>query len=279
MLKQEISTKDALFLRKSVRKYQTDSAPFIPKELEARLCKKGRAFKPAVSDAECCFSIKSYEEMGKVVPLVTLNAKAPYYLIVNTETEKPHAYVDAGRLAQLLVIELATYGFGTCYQGIARVKPGKQDEFKLPYAIAVAFGWAQDSPYRTDVGKLSRVPLKELVTAGLEELEECSTTQCTCMKELLQVAQISPSALNKQPWRFTLDDGAIHVWRVKPAVLFGAMTGMDYLQQIDTGICLMQMELLAQENGILYSCSRRSVEPHGGPDGYLYEATFNVLGF
>lgn len=277
MLERVITRKDALLKRKSVRSYRSEDEKIIPREIEARFYDAVSGFVPVLSGARPTFEIKTHEEMERLFPSVTLNAKAPYYLVVCTDTAKEHAYVDAGRFAHALNIELTSYGFGTCYQGMARVKKAARDRFEQPFAIALAFGWAKDDPYRKDAADATRKGLDELVVASTQEPPASPTPASMQLNALLESARLAPSALNKQPWRFVVDGQAIHVWRTKQVALLASLTGMDHLQQIDVGICLMQMELFAQENGVPFRCSRQKTDPAPQPKGCLYEATVELF--
>jgi nitroreductase len=67
------------------------------------------------------------------------------------------------------------------------------------------------------------------------------------LAEPLEMVRLAPSAVNKQPWRVVVKDGAAHFYEYKTKGYDS--NGWD-LQKIDVGIALCHFELSAKELGI-----------------------------
>ena len=64
---------------------------------------------------------------------------------------------------------------------------------------------------------------------------------------LIEAVRWAPSAVNKQPWRVVLADGAFHLYEKKDKGYIGEKIGD--LQKIDVGIALCHFVLGAEELG------------------------------
>ena len=67
------------------------------------------------------------------------------------------------------------------------------------------------------------------------------------LKEPLEAVRLSPSAVNKQPWRIVIDGNRVHFYEKQSK---GYDSGDWDIQKIDMGIALCHFDLAAKERGI-----------------------------
>ncbi|MCI8513523.1 MAG: hypothetical protein HFI93_02665 [Lachnospiraceae bacterium] len=157
--------------------------------------------------------------------------KAPYYLVLHSE-DKPGAAKNAGYMMEQMVIFLTMKGIGTCYQGAAKapeLSPGKKPQ------IVIAFGCGDEDRFREEK-KAGRKPASELCT-WKEEGDKIA-------RAVLQALIASPSAMNRQPWRFVYRKGCFHMF-VKKSGRIERLTGG--LKEVDCGIAMANGVLAAEE--------------------------------
>lgn len=74
-----------------------------------------------------------------------------------------------------------------------------------------------------------------------------SKEEAVLFSEALDLMRLSPSAVNKQPWRVVLKDGVIHFYKYLNSQL-SERASID-VQKIDVGIALATFDLAMMENG------------------------------
>jgi nitroreductase len=157
--------------------------------------------------------------------------KAPYYLVLHSE-EKPGSARNAGYMMEQMVIFLTMKGIGTCYQGAAKVPELSSG---LKPAVVIALGYPDEPLYREE-RLAKRKPMSELCTWK----EEGDTTARAVVKALI----LSPSAMNRQPWRFVYNRGKLHMFVKKPGRMELFAGG---LKEVDCGIAMANAVLAAEE--------------------------------
>lgn len=88
----------------------------------------------------------------------------------------------------------------------------------------------------------------------------------------LEMVRLAPSAVNRQPWRVVISDGAVHFY-MKRAKGFG---GAFDMQKIDLGIALCHFALAAEESGIGIEFALQEPEIAAG-DGIEYIASYKLV--
>lgn len=88
----------------------------------------------------------------------------------------------------------------------------------------------------------------------------------------LEMVRLAPSAVNRQPWRIVIKDGAAHFY-LKRSKGFGG--GTIDMQKIDMGIALCHFDLSAQEAGMAteFMTDRPDIE---NADGLAYIASYKI---
>lgn len=199
--------KDAIFKRKSIRKY--DMTPLDADTMSSITAFLGQ-IKPLFENAKVRYEITSGK--GGAV-------KAPHYLAIYCE-QKDDAFLNAGFMFQQFSLFLTGQAIGSCWVGMGKPESAKTDP---EYLIMIAFGKAVDSPYR-DQAEFKRKTMEEISNVADKRLE---------------VARLAPSAVNTQPWRLVLEGDCLHVYRVRPGAIKGLF--LHRFGFIDIGIMLCHL--------------------------------------
>lgn len=218
---------EAIFRRKSVRKYKED-------EIAGRILEKIERFgEDAVG---ICPDIrvkwKIYRESDHNVKGM-FQVKAPYYVALYSEVCEDYRK-NAGCLMEQLSLYLHTLGIGSCYQGGAKLKHEEEQELKL--VMIMAFGYPAE-PLEREKEDFRRIELKKLV--------KVHGNLSTLQRKLLEPARLAPSAMNQQPWRFVVTDNRVHLFVKKPGKI-GYQKQLD-MNLFNAGIAISHMLVTAEE--------------------------------
>ena len=172
--------------------------------------------------------------------------KAPYYLAITSQKE--HGFGEnVGYLGEQIIAFLNSIGMGTCWLGTLREN---ESSFQLPFIIAIAFGYPDETLYRDNLNKIQRLPVEKICI---------QPPQNDFMKEVVQVVRIAPSGINRQPWRLEPDSSMLHLYCEHPSFLTpvngnkikGLMPGaiLKKMQGIDCGIALAHILIYSIHHG------------------------------
>ncbi len=169
--------------------------------------------------------------------------KAPYYIAFIGDMTETNVQASAGYIGEGVILEATALGLNTCWVGgfYKREAVLKQidltDDEKL---IAITpFGYSEeekdrvsksDKPYR-------RKSFDKLISRG-------KIGDNKWVKSALEAAKIAPSAANRQPWRFEINDDSITVSANSKRKGIGVSRGLD------CGIAMLHLELGALVNGV-----------------------------
>lgn len=220
---------EAIYIRKSVRRYSKKAIPSVLLEHIENCAGKINCLK----EDECC-SVRIYnakEAQRKIKGAFRVHA--PYYLAVFTKKTQA-ALLDAGYLAERLVLYMTTKGLGTCYQGGSRLQVSEIPK-GMQLAVIIAFGYAEGDLVR-DAKKAKRYPLNKICRFRENAGEEIRT--------MLKAARLAPSAVNRQPWRFSVWSDRIEVYMRKDGFVQKISSSS---QMVDMGIVLCHLLEAADE--------------------------------
>jgi len=154
------------------------------------------------------------------------------------------AHYHCGYTGEGVVLEAAARGLDTCWVGGAFSRPcvaGLVDLAPGDSVLAV-------SP----VGHaLERIPGREKLVFGagkpkhrraLEEIAPGRQAWPAWARAGVEAARIAPSAMNRQPWRFAFEDGAVRVWAA-------GTPASKIMLRLDCGIAMLHFELAARAEG------------------------------
>ncbi len=147
-----------------------------------------------------------------------------------------------------------------------------QEDEVLPAASPVGYPAEKrslrENLMRRGIKADERIPFQELFYEGSFE-KELSKEAAGQFAEALEMARLSPSAVNKQPWRAVLDGDRVHFYEKQSM----KDSPLGDIQKVDVGISMAHFDLTMEENG----CAGRFVFEDPGisaPENVHYIATY-----
>ena len=172
--------------------------------------KSCRSFTGALVDAETIETIKAfpmkplYPEIKvhwDIVPRNQVKCICPWTTpqLITIYSEEADGYLEnIGFLFQQMDLFLQTLGLGVCWLGMGRMNPKTTAAVEgMKFVIMLAFGYPKGDQLRHDLKGFKRRPMEQITDKPDPRLEP---------------ARLAPSAVNSQPWYFTHEGEAIHVW-------------------------------------------------------------------
>ena len=231
--------------RRSRRLY--DSNP-IPAELLEKLHAFCNAFKPfhgirsvVVTDSPATVFKGAIAHYGKI-------KGAPAFIAFIGDMKDTHVHEKVGYLGEGIILEATVLGLGTCWvagffrpevaASLVHIREGEKvlavtpigyasKNISLEEKIMTGFGWTH-----------KRKPLNELVKGIREDKWH------HWIRTALESARVAPSAVNRQPWRFHIEDSTItlSVDSVKDTYKIS--------KRLDCGIAMLHIEIASLYCGV-----------------------------
>lgn len=163
------------------------------------------------------------------------------------DMDGPNVQEKLGYMGEGIVLEATSLGLSTCWVGgffkpeVAAPLAGTMKNEKVLAVTPLGYpreGWSLEEKLMTGFGRNhQRKPLAELVVGTLEP--HCPPW----VKSALEAARLAPSAVNRQPWRFTVSADAI-------TVSVGNLKDTYHIsKRLDCGIAMLHLELAALFHG------------------------------
>lgn len=202
--------------RKSCRSYTG-----VP--VDAAILEKIKAFsmKPLDPEIKVHWEIVERKQVKCICPWTTPQLIAIY-------SEKKEGYLEnAGFLFQQMDLYLQSLGLGACWLGMGKMHSKTAPDVPgMEFVILLAFGNPEGEHLRSDLAAFKR--------KGLEQISDSLDTR-------LESARLAPSSVNSQPWYFTHEEDALHVYCAKNSML-------AFMNRIDMGIALAHLYLTNEQN-------------------------------
>ena len=239
-----MNKKEMIVKRNSIRKY--DMSPLDSTTLNS-IDELVSQTKPLFNDSGSFgFRIVSHDEFYANTEGM-FRIKAPHYLLLFGDGSDD-AYKNIGYVGELVALELADMGIGTCWLGGAKSAMVKDLN---EYTISIAFGKPLEN-FRKSADEAKRKPLEDIAD-GYDEKQ----------KEVLEYVRLAPSAINLQPWYFNCVPGQIHILRTKPRHLLNIVMRkhLEMMQKIDIGIAISHFKVgdyeykwvdIKEDDGMIY---------------------------
>ena len=224
---------EMIYMRKSCRS-------FTGKPVDPEMIGKILSFEltPLYPDIRVRMDIVSRDKVKCICPWTT-----PQLITVYSE-EKDGYLENIGFLFQQMDLFLQTLGLGVCWLGMGRIDPRTARSVEgMKFVIMLSFGHPKGEQLRRDVKEFKRKPMESITDQADPRLE---------------VARLAPSAINSQPWYFTHEGDAIHVWCSKKG------------GPLDVGIALAHLYVADPDN------FRFSREASSEVPGYKYIGTVRL---
>ncbi len=241
---------DAIFKRKSVRKYQM--TPLTNETLEQLEAYIGTLNK-LDEKINVEFDILSSENVKGMFAI-----KAPHYICIYSEKKEGYL-VNAGFLMQQIDLYFSANNLGSCWLGMAKPDKGAPlTRNGLEFIVMLAFGSPAEPVHRTGKEQFKRNSLSEITSINDAE-------------QLLEPVRLAPSATNSQPWFFSGEAKEVIVSRKKLNLLKAQLLGK--MNNIDTGIALCHLWLSADQQGKNVTFDFREGQ---APEGYEFMAKVTI---
>ncbi|MBE0713975.1 MAG: nitroreductase family protein, partial [Candidatus Aminicenantes bacterium] len=171
---------------------------------------------------------------------------APCYLAFIGQMDSARVQECVGYTGEALVLEATSLGLSTCWvgglfkPGVASARLGLGENEKVVCISPVGYPKAKpsltDRTFKAIAGSARRKSIEELMAGG--------RVPAGGLKPALEAARLSPSANNRQPWRFRTDARAVTIftdndkkeWKIS--------------RRLDCGIAMLHFELGARASGL-----------------------------
>lgn len=262
-------TADTMLTRKSVRTYD------------------GRPLEEATLQKLKTFAAGAENPFGIPVTFVFLDAKAkglsspvltgePLY-VAGKVPKVPYGDVACGFSMEALLLYAWSLGVGSVWIGgtmkrelfaaAAELGEGERMPCVSPLGYPAAKRSLREAIMRRGVDADSRLPREKLF------FQESFDTPLSAADDLLELVRWAPSAVNKQPWRVILRNGAYHFYLKHDRGYVSDAVGD--MQKIDMGIALCHFVLGAREKGLSPAVDV-SDPAIAAPDGVEYIASVTL---
>ena len=143
--------------------------------------------------------------------------------LITIYSEETEGYLEnIGFLFQQMDLYLQTLGLGVCWLGLGRMNPKTTSHVEgMKFVIMMAFGYPKGDQLRQDLKGFKRKTPEQIADQADPRLEP---------------ARLAPSAVNSQPWYFTHEGDAIHVYCNKMGT------------RVDAGIALAHLYVANEES-------------------------------
>ena len=178
---------EMIFMRKSCRSFTN-----VPVDAATIETIKAFSMKPLYPEINVRMDIVSRDKVKCICPWTT-----PQLITIYSEEAEGYSE-NIGFLFQQMDLYLQTLGLGVCWLGMGRMNPKTTTAVEgMKFVIMLAFGYPKGDQLRHDLKGFKRRPMEQITDKPDPRLEP---------------ARLAPSAVNSQPWYFTHEGEAIHVW-------------------------------------------------------------------
>ena len=232
---------DAVFIRRSRRKYSDLS---LEREKIIKLDKVCQNFRPYEEARAVLIENPDQDIFKGFIGSYGKVDNTPLLAVFIGDTRSEYVNPALGYTGEGIILEATQLELGTCWVGgffnqkdarnlvelnekekIFAVTPVGYPTQKIPFQekIMTGFGAAH-----------KRKPLEDLISGSKPK---------EWMQKGLEAARVAPSAVNRQPWRFQIDDNAVAVSVDKEK------SSENISRRLDCGIAMLHLELGARAAG------------------------------
>jgi len=236
---------EAVFVRRSRRLYR----PVVPADdLLERLRRVGDGFCPFPGVRAVLVTRAADQVFKGLIGGYGRVKGAPAFIAFCGRREDPALQEKAGYLGEGIILEATALGLGTCWVGgffrpeVAAALAATGPDEVVVAVTPIGYAAEERSTEERVMGGLARSrrrkPLEELVTG------EAERNWPAWVRPALEAARLAPSALNRQPWRFTVEPDAVLVTVDSPRDTY------HISKRLDCGIAMLHLELGAEKAGV-----------------------------
>lgn len=235
-----------IFERHSRRQFEERT---LPNEIIAQLSNLARLLSEDTSSARAVLMTDKPDPIFKgAVGAYGKIRNAPAYVAFIGNMDDRNVQEKVGRLGEFIILEATSLGLGTCWVG-ASFKPDiVQSQISIgsnEHILAVSpIGFAKDE-YSLEE-KLMSGFIKSRKRKNLDELylnrpiKPIPRWICSA----LEAARLAPSAVNRQPWRFSVENEVIRI------SVDNTKDSYHISKRLDSGIAMAHIEIAAKHEGM-----------------------------
>ena len=230
----------AISLRHSQRKYSGEvPSEEVTNKIE-RVCNEFRPFPGARAVLVKDPSKEVFK--GAVGEFFYKVTETPYYIAFIANMNAPDIQAITGYLGEGIILEATSLGLNTCWVGGFYRPEEVMKQINLEEGEKVLgitpIGYSKEETERVGVSskQYRRKSLSTLIMRG-----EASDNW---IKTALEAARVAPSAANRQPWRFSIEEDSITVSTNRTRKNFRIS------RVLDCGIAMLHIELGALVSGV-----------------------------
>lgn len=183
---------------------------------------------------------------GAIGPYGKIKGALAYAAFIGDMTD-PHVQEKVGYLGEGFILEATANGLGTCWVGgTFNVKVTEQQiglDAKEKVLAVTPVGYAGK-----DYGLGEKLVKLIAKSSKRENIDLCNNFRREewpdWVKTALEAARIAPSAVNRQPWRFTVEKDSITVLVNSP------QNSLHISKRLDCGIAMLHLEVGALVKGV-----------------------------
>jgi nitroreductase len=236
----------AIANRHSRRRY--DSSRPIPPDILAGLQKVCDSFRPFPTARAELITDSPDKIFNLIFGSYGFIRGAPMALAFVGDRNNPHAQEAVGYTGEGLILEATALGLSTCWVA-GFFRPAVVAEFihlspdeKVPAVSPLGYSLHSRTLGERMVSRIARSRRRNPLSAVAAGLPESAWP--SWVKPALEAARVSPSAANRQPWRFQIEPNAIII-SARNSALGGGVS-----KRLDCGIAMLHLEIAALHHGI-----------------------------
>jgi nitroreductase len=190
-----------------------------------------KAIEPKVQEEIDKFisSIKVLNPDISVLPMfltkedITSSITAPFFIAFYSENKEGYE-TNAGFILGQIELFLQTVGLGACFIGMGKPKANIVAPEGMEFVILLGYGYPDGKLYR-DSDKFKRKDILKITNVD---------------NEITQIARLTPSGMNLQPWYLSVNAHQIDVYKRSPLISPGFVKKMNLF---DVGIVTLYLYL------------------------------------
>jgi len=233
----------AIFKRRSRRNY---AASLPEKEKIERLEMVCREFRP-FSGARAEFVRSRPERIFKgLIGRYGRVDGAPYYAAFIGDMRSSHVQEATGYIGEGIILEATGLGLDTCWVGgffrpesVSQHLELRENE-KVLSVTPVGYAVEKKGFSEKSLSALARSRTRKSAVKLIE-----GSIKAPWMEKAIEAARLAPSAVNRQPWRFRIEENAIIVSVDSPRSV------SPISKRLDCGIAMLHLELGARAAGAI----------------------------
>lgn len=169
--------------------------------------------------------------------------EAPNYIIILSEVQ--NKYIEnSGYIGEKLILKAQSLGIDSCwvtFNDSNLIKEKLNINSHLEVTCIIALGYEDKGVLKPKKDNSTRFPIEDIVYINKWDNNiSCDELEQRGLLDAFSYARMAPSALNRQPWRFIIDNSKVILVIKKDDFT------NEYERQIDIGIAMLYFSLIIE---------------------------------